>query len=114
MVKLTHCSHFCVAFKRSSLSLNRFDFHFYPRPGTAEGLLMMVRLSLSVERVVQQQLGGSWSRIGLHTLVSFKGVDLQVGRGWHCVRRCWKLLLLANGIGVSFCCKELIRVEPEQ
>ena len=59
----------------------RFDFHFYPRPGTAEGLLMMVRQSLNVERVVQQQLGGSWSRIGLHALVSFKGLELQVGRG---------------------------------
>ena len=42
---------------------------------------MMVRQSLNIERVVQQQLGGSWSRIGLHTLVSFKGLDLQVGEG---------------------------------
>ena len=43
---------------------------------------MMVRQSLSIKRVVQQQLGGSWSRIGLHTLVSFKGLGLQVGPGW--------------------------------
>ena len=62
---------------------HRFDFLFYPRPGTAEGLLMMVRHSLNIEQVVQQQLGGSWSRIGLHTLVSFKGLELRVGHGWH-------------------------------